>query len=141
MQTPNLFGGYMADEKSGLAKGLLIGLIAGGVVGALIGLLYAPKPGKELRSDIKRKAGSMAEDAGEYIKTATMKGKEIVSQGMSKSEKLISETKEKAGHILDDAEKMLTGIRERAGGETGKIKAAFRAGMDAYKDEQNRDAT
>jgi len=131
----------MSDDKSGLTKGLLIGLIAGGVVGALFALLYAPKPGKELRSDIKRKAGNMAEDAGEYIKAATMKGKEIVSQGMSKSEKLISETKEKAGHILDDAEKMLTGIRERAGNEPGKIKAAFRAGMDAYQDEKNRDAT
>jgi len=131
----------MADDKSGLTKGLLIGILAGGVVGALIALLYAPKPGKELRSDIKRKASSMAEDAGEYIKTATLKGKEIVNQGMSRSEQLVSEAKEKAGHILNDAEKMLTGIRERAGSESGKVKAAFRAGMDAYKDEQDRDAT
>jgi len=134
----------MAEEKNGMAKGLLIGFLAGSLIGAVAALLYAPKSGKELRSDIKKKASDLAEDAGEYVKAARTKTVDLINQGKNRSDQLVSEAKEKAEHILDDAEKVLTGIRERAGGggtETGKVKAAFRAGMDAYKNEKGRDAS
>jgi gas vesicle protein len=127
----------MAEEKNGLAKGLLIGFIAGTVAGAITALLYAPKSGKELRSDIKKKANEFAEEAGEYVKVARAKAVEVVNQGKTRSDQVVSDAKEKAGHILDDAEKVLHGIRERAGTEPGRVKAAFRAGVDAYKSEKN----
>ena len=126
----------MSEEKSGIAKGLFIGFIAGAVAGAITALLYAPKSGKELRSDIKKKAGDFADDAGEYLKVAKTKTVSLINEGKSRSEQLISEAKEKAEHILDDAEKALSTYRERAGGETGKVKAAFRAGVEAYKSEK-----
>jgi len=131
----------MAEEKNGMAKGLIIGFLAGGVIGALIALLYAPKPGKELRSDIKKKATDLAEDASEYLQAAKSRGKDLINQGKSRSEQLVSEAKEKAEHILDDANKVLTGIRDRTGAESGKIKTAFKAGVDAYKNEKSRDIT
>ena len=53
----------MASERSGIAKGLLIGFVAGAVAGAVTALLYAPKSGKELRSDIKQKANEFKDDA------------------------------------------------------------------------------
>ncbi len=126
-------------ERGGMAKGLLIGFLAGSVVGAIAALLTAPKSGKELRSDIKRKAGDLAEDATEYMKNARQRTVDLINQGKERSDALISDAKEQAEHLLGDAEKMLTGIRERAGGESGKVKAAFRAGVDAYKNEKNRD--
>jgi len=126
----------MADDKSGIARGLLIGFLAGSVFGAITALLYAPKSGKELRSDIKKKANEFAEDAGEYVKVARTKAVDIVNQGKNRSDKLVSEVKEKAEHILGDAEKVLDGIRERATTEQGRVKAAFRAGVDAYKNEK-----
>jgi gas vesicle protein len=129
----------MADEKNSMAKGLIIGFIAGSVLGAIAALLYAPKSGKELRSDLKKKASDLAEDAGEYMKAARAKTTELINQGKNRSDQLISEAKEKAEHIMEDADKVLTGIRERAGSESGKVKAAFRAGMDAYKNEKTRD--
>jgi gas vesicle protein len=128
----------MSEEKNGIVKGLLIGFLAGSVVGAIAALLYAPKSGKELRSDIKKKAGDFAGDASEYMRSARTKTVDLINQGKNRSEQLISEAKQKAEHIMDDAEKVLTGIKERSSGEGGKIKAAFRAGMDAYKDEKNR---
>ena len=129
----------MADDRNGMAKGLLLGFLAGSVVGAITALLYAPKSGKELRSDIRRKANEVAENAGDYVRTAREKASDMVNQGKERSNQLISETKEKAEHLLGDAEKVLTSIRERSAGESGKIKAAFRAGVDAYKTEKNRD--
>jgi len=74
----------MADEKSNVAKGLLIGFLAGGVIGAILGLLYAPKSGRELRLDIKRKATDLAEDAGEFIRVAKTKGAGFVQQEKSR---------------------------------------------------------
>src|SRR5258705_2551771 len=127
----------MAEEKSGLAKGLFIGFIAGGVVGAITALLYAPKSGKEPRSDIKRKAGDFAEDASEYVKSARAKTIEVINEGKNRSDQLVSDAKEKAEHILGSAEKVLTGIRERAGEESGRVETPFRSGVDAFKSEKN----
>jgi gas vesicle protein len=129
----------MAEDRNGMAKGLLIGFLAGSVVGAITALLYAPKSGKELRSDIRRKASEVAENANDYVRNAREKTGDFLNQGKERSNQLISETKEKAEHLLGDAEKVLTTIRERAGNEPGKIKAAFRAGVDAYKTEKNKD--
>ena len=131
----------MAGEKNNMAKGLLIGFLAGGVVGAVIGLLYAPKSGRELRSDLKKKASDLADDAGEFIRVAKTKGAGFVQHGKSRSEQLVSETKEKAEHILDDAERMLSDIKERAGSEGNRLKSAFRAGIEAYKTEKNKDVS
>ena len=57
------------------------GALIGGVVGALAGILFAPKSGKELRSDL-RKGGEEA---------------------FGEAKRLYSETQTKARHIVDDA--------------------------------------
>jgi gas vesicle protein len=128
----------MAEEKNGMAQGLFIGFLAGGIVGAMVALLYAPKSGKELRSDIKKRAEDLSDDAGQYARTARTKAVEMINEGKSRSEQLVSEAKEKAEHILGNAEKVLTGIRERVGDESGKVKTAVRAGVEAYKSEKDR---
>jgi len=129
----------MAVEKSGFTKGLVVGLLAGGVVGAIAALLYAPKSGKELRSDIKQKATDFAGEASEFVKVTRSKTSEAVNSGKTRVNEFSSEVKEQADHILDDAEKVLSGIRQRASAETGKVKTAFRAGVDAYQSEKDRD--
>jgi gas vesicle protein len=129
----------MADEKSGTAKGLLVGFLIGGVVGAITALLYAPKSGKELRSDIKRKANDIADGASEYIKSTKMKSQDFINTGRSRSEQVVSDVREKAEHLMGDADKMLSEIRERAGSESGKIKAAFKAGVNAYRNEKDKE--
>lgn len=131
----------MSEEKNGLAKGLFVGFLIGGVVGAITALLYAPKSGRELRTDIKKKATDLAEGASDYVKNAKGKAKDIIVQGKSRSEQLVSEVKEKAEHIMGDADKVISDIRERAGSEGSKIKAAFRAGIDTYKNEKGRDTS
>jgi gas vesicle protein len=128
----------MAEEKSGFGKGLLIGLLAGGAIGAIAALLYAPKAGKELRSDIKRRASDIAEDATGYMKTARAKTVDIINEGKTRSDKLVADAKEKAETILGSAEKVLTGIRERTTEDPGRVKAAFRAGVDAFNSEKGR---
>jgi gas vesicle protein len=126
----------MAEEKNGMAKGLLVGFLAGAVAGAITALLYAPKSGKELRSDLKQKANSLKEDANDLLNVARSKTAETFQKGKARSEQFASHVSEEAEQILGDADKMISEIRGRATEESGKIKAAFRAGADAYKSEK-----
>ncbi len=49
--------------------------LIGGAVGAATGILFAPKPGKEIRADIKEKKDEVWEE-----------GKELYSDAMNKAE-------------------------------------------------------
>jgi len=124
----------MADEQDGMAKGLMIGFIAGSAIGAIVALLYAPKSGKEMRADIKEKAGDLKDEVAEKLNLARAKAVDIVNEGKRRSEDIITEAKERAGSILTDADRVLNDARE----EGGKVKAAFRAGVDAYRSEKDK---
>ena len=126
------------EEDNGMSKGLLIGLLTGGVLGAVIALLYAPKPGKELRADIKNKAGEMIDDAEEYINVAKSKAVDIINEGKKRSENLITEAKKRAESLLGDAEKILSDAKGRVGAEESKLKSAVRAGAEAFRGEKNK---
>ena len=131
----------MEKQDEGMGKGLLLGFLAGSVVGAVIALLYAPKSGRELRADIRQKTGELKEHAEEYAKSARMKALDIINEGKKRSDHIVTEAKKKADNILDDANRLMAGIREKSGAaieEAGKVKSAFRAGVDAYKSERSR---
>ena len=51
----------------------------GSVLGALAGIFFAPKSGKELRSDIKDKGSEVLKDAKKIYADASAKVKEIIS--------------------------------------------------------------
>jgi gas vesicle protein len=111
------------NEDNGMKNGFLIGFLAGGVIGAIVALLYAPKPGKELRADIKNKTGEIMDNAEEYVSAAKNKAVDIINEGKKKSETLIAEAKRRAESLLGDAEKILTDAKTKgtsSGSETAK---------------------
>lgn len=68
-----------------------MGFLIGGVLGALAGILFAPKSGKELRSDIKEKGSKVLKDAkGIYADTRT-KAKEIIEEAKHQAKDLKKE--------------------------------------------------
>jgi gas vesicle protein len=86
------------------------GLLIGGALGALAGIIFAPKSGKELRSDIRAKGNDVLKDAKEIYDYAGAKAKEIIEdakhQGMKlkkeaegTGEKIAGEVQEKIGQI------------------------------------------
>lgn len=52
-------------------KDFLIGAVVGSTLGALSALLFAPKAGKELRSDIANQAKAVGEKSQELAKTVS----------------------------------------------------------------------
>jgi len=130
----------MSRENDGLARGLFLGFLVGGIAGAVAALLYAPKSGKDLRQDIRKRTDELSDEMGDYLRSTGTKTTEMINKGKHRSEELIANTKEKAEHLMGDADKVLTDIRTRASTEQGKIKNAVRAGVDAYKSEKERGA-
>ncbi|MEO0250334.1 MAG: YtxH domain-containing protein [candidate division WOR-3 bacterium] len=74
------------EEHSSLLY-LLAGIGLGTLIGATLGLLFAPKPGAELRQDIYQKYQELAE-----------KVKELSQQVKAKSEEAIRNVKERFAH-------------------------------------------
>jgi gas vesicle protein len=70
-----------------------MGLLIGGVLGALASIFFAPKSGKELRSDIKEKGNEFLKDT-----------KEIYADVGTKAKEMIGEVKHQAKDLKKEAE-------------------------------------
>jgi gas vesicle protein len=131
----------MEQENSGMLKGLIIGLLAGGAVGALVALLYAPKSGRELRADIKEKADGLIDGADQYLSVAKSRAGEIVSDAKKRSDQLITDAKHKADSLLEDADRIISDARTKGAPlaqEGARLKNALKAGIDAFKEKDER---
>jgi gas vesicle protein len=79
-------GGGMAYEYDRLEReegggSFLMGLLAGTVLGAGLGMLFAPKPGSELRSQLTESAGKLRSSAGDTYQQASEKVSQMVDRG------------------------------------------------------------
>jgi gas vesicle protein len=88
-----------------MTKGLMIGLLAGGVLGAGIALLYAPKPGRKLRAEIKDKAENLLEDGEEYVMAVQEKAAEIVDDAKKGLTQLFGDTEKEITRTVKGAAK------------------------------------
>lgn len=79
------------------SSGFLLGAIVGGVLGACAALLFAPKPGRELRQTLGSQAGSIADKTSplrESVKSKTIS----LSQGLAQqSSGLLNKVTGKSG--------------------------------------------
>jgi len=126
----------MSDNAS---RNLLLGFLSGALVGGIVALLYAPKTGKEMRGDLKRRGGEFIEDVDEYLQDAQEKARHIINEGKEKSAALITDAKKRADTLLHDAEGILSGARTRVSQESDKLKDAIKAGVESYKEERDKD--
>lgn len=106
-------------------------LLIGGGIGAVLALLFAPKSGQELRSDIadatrkgidksREAAQQLGERAGEYYDATRERASELYSQAA-----------EKVGEVANTA-------RDTASRKTATVAAAIDAGKKAYQDEKRK---
>jgi gas vesicle protein len=88
------------------------GLLIGAALGALVGIFFAPKSGRELRSDIKEKGSEVLKDVKDIYADAGTKAKEIIEEAKHQAKELkqdadrhLSEAHKKAKEILARVEK------------------------------------
>jgi gas vesicle protein len=95
--------GFLMAENEKDCGSFLRGFVIGGVLGALAGIFFAPKSGKELRSNIKEKGSEVLKDAKDIYTDASTKAKEI-----------IVEAKQQAGELKKEADRYLSEARQKA---------------------------
>ena len=81
---------FMKEGHVERRKPILFPFLVGGVIGAGVAFLLAPKPGRELRKDIKR----LATDARGRVTLAMDRGKAIYEEGRLAVNKAVDRGKE-----------------------------------------------
>jgi hypothetical protein len=72
---------YDRLEREDGGGSFLMGLLAGTVLGAGLGMLFAPKPGSELRTKLSEQAGKLRTTAADGYQQASGKVTQIVDRG------------------------------------------------------------
>ncbi len=121
----------MTNEKSNLGNNLSYLLIGGGI-GAILALLFAPKAGGELRSDI-----------ADATRKGMNKTEELASQLSETAQTVYADTKTKAGEIYDSAKQKINStttavteipenLQNAVHDKVGQISAVIVAGRKEY---------
>jgi gas vesicle protein len=69
------------ENETGGGGSFVMGLLTGTVLGAGLGMLFAPKAGSELRSQLSDQAGSIANTASEQYRRATEAAGDLADRG------------------------------------------------------------
>ena len=88
-------GRYEASDGGTSAGTAVTFLLIGLGAGALIGLLLAPKPGKQLRKDLRKKYDS----ARETVEDWTDDAKEFAEEAMERGAEIADEVREKVSPL------------------------------------------
>jgi len=105
------------DEESGGA-GFVLGLITGTVLGAGIGLLFAPKSGAELRSQLRTRGGDLADAAARGYRQATDAAADVASDLTDRGRDIYNRTRDVVSKTADEAERY---ARDTASGGTSSF--------------------
>ncbi len=85
----------------------LTGLMIGGAVAATFALLYAPKSGKKLRKDIRKKSSNLLNEAESKYKDL----QDLADDVISDTEKRLNRTRKNAESAIDDIVKRMKDVR------------------------------
>ncbi|GGI45747.1 hypothetical protein GCM10008018_13700 [Paenibacillus marchantiophytorum] len=88
----------MSNEKKG--KDLLIGAVVGGLLGAATALLFAPKSGRELRSDIAGQAQVVSDKTVHIASTVGQKTQDVAKSVSSTTTELVGKAKDAASSVV-----------------------------------------
>jgi gas vesicle protein len=69
------------ENESNGGGSFMMGLLTGTVLGAGLGMLFAPKAGSELRSQVREQAGNLASTASDGYRRASETASELAGRG------------------------------------------------------------
>ncbi len=92
----------MAEDGSRLGS-FLRGFMIGGFLGVMAGFLFAPKPGKELRSELREKGEEAFGEARHLYSDACRRAKSILEEARLKTREVLNEAEERASAVIREA--------------------------------------
>jgi gas vesicle protein len=100
------------DNEGGGGGSFVMGLLTGTVLGAGLGMLFAPKSGSELRSQVAEQAGNLANTASEGYRRASEAAGSFAEKGRDAYDK----ARDAVSRGAEEAQRY---VREATGGNTG----------------------
>jgi len=89
------YGKYESSDRGGGAGTALTFLLIGLGAGAILGLLYAPKPGKQMRKDLKRRY----EDARDTFDDWKEEARDLAEEAVERGAEIADEVRERVRPI------------------------------------------
>lgn len=105
------------NGSSGLAP-FIIGVVTGGLVGAAFALLYAPKPGSDMRRDLRFRLDDMTDSVNDLISKATGSVPEYLNESRDRAARVVDDARTKASDLIQNADRTIAEARRRA--QTGE---------------------
>jgi gas vesicle protein len=120
----------MGNDSDNISTRLSYLLIGGGI-GAILALLFAPKSGQELRSDIADATRKGIDKSRETAQELGQRAGEYYEVTRDRAADLYSTASERVGDVAQKA-------REAAASQVGTVSAAIEAGKKAYQEEKRK---
>ena len=118
---------YDRFEREEGGGSFLMGLLAGTVLGAGLGMLFAPKAGSELRSQLVDQTGKLREKADQSYQQASEKVSQIVDRGREAYDKARSSVSNMAAQGTSGTSTGASGA-SGASGSTGTVGSTSTSG-------------
>lgn len=114
------------EESSGLMP-FVLGVVTGGLVGAAFALLYAPKPGSDMRRDLRFRLDDMTDSINDLITKATGSTTEFMNESRDRGARVVDDARTKASDLIQNADRSIAEARRRA--QNGDASLANREGI------------
>jgi gas vesicle protein len=114
---------YDRFEREDGGGSFLMGLLAGTVLGAGLGMLFAPKAGSDLRSQLTEQAGKLKTTAADSLQQASGK----VTDGFQQA----------SGKVTEGFQQASTKVTDSIQQASGKVTEIVDRGKDAYEKARN----
>ena len=122
----------MSNKLNG--KDFFIGAVVGSVLGAMTALLFAPKSGKELRSDISEQYGKVSDKTVEIAGVVGTKTQEIAGAVGTKTQEIAGVVSAKTQEIAKTVGEHTGEIVSKAKDVAGVVASEVKAWKDARKE-------
>jgi gas vesicle protein len=110
---------YDRFEREDGGGSFLMGLLAGTVLGAGLGMLFAPRAGSELRTQLSEQAGRLRHTAGDAYSQASGKVNQMVDRGREAYERSRSSSGSMGTHTGTTGSTGTTGTTGSTGSMAG----------------------
>lgn len=107
----------MRAQTAGSGAGFFIGLLAGAAMGAGLGILFAPKPGSELRGQLTGQANDLAATASRQYRRAASTASDLAERGRE----MYGQARQAVNRGADEAQRY---VRDTADGVSDELAQA-----------------
>ena len=129
------------DYGDGISTRLTYFLVGAGI-GAVLALLFAPKSGEELRSDIADATRKGIDKSKEAAQQLGAKAGELYDTARETAGEYYEATRERAAELYDTAAAkagdVVTRTKDAVSSQAGSLSAAVEAGKKAYVEEKRK---